>query len=237
MRLMFVLLAALNIWFSTCHRNSKPTSWVFILLINQPLHCSLLLLTGSGPWVYYLLNHDVHGWIVASPRFAWKYFFRRWTLSVSVHCSENSQLEILTAEGLLGSPDYEFIMITPKVLNFLKQSVECYDFWRCARWSYGGSTGNFINVQKSRLRKFLSALEFCLHVSYAIFMLVQFLQYTYLDEGADGKLKVFVQYFFAVHLVPNFCCHSLFFLREETTATFFNQFISYHSSIKKGSTL
>ena len=128
-------------------------------------------------------------------------------------------------------------MITPKVLNFLKESVECYDFWRSATWSYGGSTENFIKVQTSRLRKFLSAFEFCLHLSYAIFMLVRCLQYTYLDgnEGADEKLKVFVQYFFVVHLVPNLCCHSLFFLRQETTATFFSQFISYHCSIKKGS--
>ena len=32
----------------------------------------------------------------------------------------------------------------------------------------------------------------------------------------------------------NLYCHSLFFLREETVATFFSQFISYYCSIRKG---
>ena len=127
-------------------------------------------------------------------------------------------------------------MITQKVLNILKGTVENEDFWRSARFSYGGSTDHFIKVENSRWRKFLSAFDFCFHVAYATFMLVRYIQYTYLNSYgvADDKLKMIIEYFFVVTLVPNLCRHSLFFLREEAVASFFSQFISYYSSIGKG---
>ena len=79
-------------------------------------------------------------------------------------------------------------------------------------------------------------MDFSIHLIYAIFTFVRYIQYRHTDVvEADEQLKVLIEFFFAVHLVPTFGCHSLFFLREEAVAGFINQYIAYFFSIKNGS--
>ena len=127
------------------------------------------------------------------------------------------------------------IMISTTVLKYLKNTTANVDFWSSARFSCGPGTKTFLTVPKSWWKKILCTFNVVAHLSYAIFMAVRFIQYTYL-EGYDvpKHVEVLIEYCFIAHFYPTLSLHSCVYLREETVGTFFNQYISYYSGNNKG---
>ena len=91
-----------------------------------------------------------------------------------------------------------------------------------------------LTVPKSWCKKLLTGFNFMAHISFSTFVLTRLLQYQYFNVNKlDGQSQIFLELVCLFHLVLPFCCHLCFFLREESFATFINQYLTYYKSIRR----
>ena len=121
-------------------------------------------------------------------------------------------------------------MISQIVLKSLRKTAENGYFWGTARF-YVCPEENRLLLSKSLWRQFFVIFSFLAHTSFSAFQLARLLHTWNSNTGnIDAQYEIFLEYICLVYLIPPLCCQLYFLGREETFATFVNQFLTYYRS-------
>ena len=119
-------------------------------------------------------------------------------------------------------------MISQLVIKYLRKVTKNGYFWGSASF-YFYPEQSHLHLSTAFWRRVLPMFNFSVHTSYATLLLVKLLHAKYLstDETDDGS-KLLLEMVGLILLIPPFCCQLCFFRREETFATFVNQYLTYY---------
>ena len=121
-------------------------------------------------------------------------------------------------------------MISQIVVIFLKQTAKNGKFWGSAGFYFSPGENRLVS-SKSHWRKFFAYFNFFAHASYSAFQVARLLQARHSSgPEIDAQYELLLEFMGLCFLIPPFCCQLCFFGREETFATFVNQYLAYYRS-------
>ena len=112
----------------------------------------------------------------------------------------------------------------------MRSTVENLTFWRsaCLRWNK--NTGQ-VEIERSRKRWLLWALNFSLHLAHLIFLFVRYIQFNFIEESSMASVKIYTEYAVVAYTIPLMLHLSLYF-RLDDVVSYINEYNRFYSSLE-----